>query len=64
MSTVAAEASSGSDAPDDAATTTGAWPLSMSNTKAELVDAAYDDGLGSRDDLEAMTKQQILDLWS
>ena len=35
----------------------------MSNTKAEIVDAAVAADLGNREDLEAMTKADLLALW-
>jgi hypothetical protein len=35
----------------------------MSNTKAEIVDAAVDAGLGNRDDLDALTKADLIALW-
>jgi hypothetical protein len=35
----------------------------MSNTKAELVAAAVEDGFGTEEDLTGMTKARLLELW-
>jgi hypothetical protein len=57
----------GSDVPDDPSSEAVETPTTerptMADTKAEIVDAAVAWGFGTEDELNELTKQQLLDLW-